>query len=166
MEKRLMHYFLFINQKEESSLEKFTMSGSKGQSIRALVEPVALDSRNLGDGDLSALTLSHSSEQYSSNDFEAYTTISGELECMNAEEVMTTDEEHVVIERETEAESESVLPDIEMTDVSEEVQSEQIIYTTANQSNQNLIFQTKPTLQRVPVSSIQVAKNCFYENLH
>lgn len=132
------------------------MATNKGQSVRALVEPVALDSRTLSDGDLSALSLSHNAEQYSSTDFEAYTSISGDLECMNAEEVMTTDEEHVVIEQESETEGESVLPDIEMTDVSDNVQSEQIIYTTANQHNQNLIFQTKPTLQRVPVSSIQV----------
>lgn len=131
------------------------MATNKGQNVRALVESVGLDTRNLNDGDLSALTLSHS-EQYSTNDFEAYTSISGDLECMNAEEVMTTDEEHVVIEQESETEGESVLPDIEMTDVSDNVQNEQIIYTTANQHNQNLIFQTKPTLQRVPVSTIQV----------
>lgn len=131
------------------------MATNKGQNVRALVESVGLDTRNLNDGDLSALTLSHS-EQYSTNDFEAYTSISGDLECMNAEEVMTTDEEHVVIEQESETEGESVLPDIEMTDVSDNVQNEQIIYTTANQHNQNLIFQTKPTLQRVPVSTIQM----------
>lgn len=133
------------------------MSGNKGQSMRALVEPVALDSRTLSDGDLSALSLSHNVEQYASNDFETYTSISGELECMNAEEVMTTDEEHVVIERESEPDVESVLPDVEMSEVTEEVQTEQIIYTTANQNNQNMIFQTKPTLQRVPVSTLQVA---------
>lgn len=131
------------------------MATNKGQTVRALVESVALDSRTLNDQDLSALSLSHN-EQYSSTNFEAYTSISGDLECMNAEEVMTTDEEHVVIEQESETEGESVLPDIEMTDVSDNVQNEQIIYTTANQHNQNLIFQTKPTLQRVPVSTIQV----------
>ena len=132
------------------------MSVNKGQTMRTLVEPVALDSRTLSDGDLSALSLSHNVEQYSTNDFETYTSISGDLECMNAEEVMTTDEEHVVIERESEPDVETVLPDVEMTDVSEDVQTEQIIYTTASQHNQNMIFQTKPTLQRVPVSSLQV----------
>ena len=75
------------------------MSVNKGQNARALVEPLALDSRTLGDGDLSALSLSHNNEQYSSNDFEAFANIQAELECMNAEEVMTTDEEHIVIFR-------------------------------------------------------------------
>ncbi|XP_031841530.1 protein lin-54 homolog isoform X2 [Nomia melanderi] len=133
------------------------MSVNKGQNARALVEPLALDSRTLGDGDLSALSLSHSNEQYSSNDFEAFANIQAELECMNAEEVMTTDEEHIIIERNIEAET--IVPDVEMTEVSDQAQEEHIIYTTANQNNQNIVFQTKPTLQRLPASTVQVKSN-------
>lgn len=129
------------------------MSVNKGQNSRALVEPIALDSRTLGDGDLSALSLSHSNEQYSSNDFDEFANIQAELECINADEVMTTDEEHIIIERNIE--SETIVPDVEMADVSEQAQ-EHIIYTTANQNNQNIVFQTKPTLQRLPASSVQV----------
>lgn len=91
------------------------MSVNKGQNARALVEPLALDSRTLGDGDLSALSLSHNNEQYSSNDFEAFANIQAELECMNAEEVMTTDEEHIIIERNIQ--TETIVPDVEMTEV-------------------------------------------------
>ncbi|XP_076162664.1 protein lin-54 homolog [Ptiloglossa arizonensis] len=133
------------------------MSVNKGQNARALVEPLALDSRTLGDGDLSALSLSHNNEQYSSNDFEAFANIQAELECMNAEEVMTTDEEHIIIERNIE--TETIVPDVEMTEVSEQAQEEHIIYTTANQNNQNIVFQTKPTLQRLPTSTVQVKSN-------
>ncbi|XP_024937498.1 protein lin-54 homolog isoform X2 [Cephus cinctus] len=129
------------------------MSVNKGHGARALVEPLALDSRTLGDSDLSALSLSNNAEQYSSNDFETFANIQAELECMNAEEVMTTDEEHIVIERNVD--NETIIPDVEMPDVSD-VQPEQILYTAANQNTQNIIFQTKPTLQRVPVSTIQV----------
>lgn len=132
-------------------------TSNKSQGARALVEPLALDSRSLNDGDLSALSLSHSSEQYSNNDFEALANMQADFECMNAEEVMTTDEEHMVLEQNTE--SETIVPDIEMADPSDEVQGEQIIYTAANQNSQNIIFQTKPTLQRVPVSAIQVKPN-------
>ena len=130
------------------------MSVNKGQNARALVEPLALDSRTLGDGDLSALTLAHTTEQYSSNDFEAFANIQAELECMNAEEVMTTDEEHIIIERNIEGDT--IVPDVEMTEISEHAQEEHIIYTTANQNNQNIVFQTKPTLQRLPTSAVQV----------
>lgn len=130
------------------------MSVNKGQSARALVEPLALDSRTLGDADLSALSLSHNNEQYSSNDFEAFANIQAELECMNAEEVMTTDEEHIIIERNIE--TETIVPDVEMTEVSEHIQEEHIIYTTANPNNQNILFQAKPTLQRLPASAVQV----------
>ncbi|KOC67673.1 Protein lin-54 like protein [Habropoda laboriosa] len=133
------------------------MSVNKGQNARALVEPLALDSRTLGDGDLSALSLSHNNEQYSSNDFEAFANIQAELECMNAEEVMTTEEEHIIIERNIE--TETIVPDVEMTEVSEQAQEEHIIYTTANQNNQNIVFQTKPTLQRLPASTVQVKPN-------
>ncbi|XP_076640391.1 protein lin-54 homolog [Colletes latitarsis] len=133
------------------------MSINKGQNARALVEPLALDSRTLGDGDLSALSLSHNNEQYSSNDFEAFANIQAELECMNAEEVMTTEEEHIIIERNIE--TETIVPDVEMTEVSDQVQEEHIIYTTANQNNQNIVFQTKPTLQRLPTSTVQVKSN-------
>ncbi|XP_012236980.1 protein lin-54 homolog isoform X1 [Bombus impatiens] len=133
------------------------MSINKGQNARALVEPLALDSRTLGDGDLSALSLSHNNEQYSSNDFEAFANIQAELECMNAEEVMTTDEEHIIIGRNIE--TETIVPDVEMTEVSEQAQEEHIIYTTANQNNQNIVFQTKPTLQRLPTSTVQVKSN-------
>ncbi|XP_076249052.1 protein lin-54 homolog isoform X2 [Calliopsis andreniformis] len=76
---------------------------------------------------------------------------------MNAEEVMTTDEEHIIIERNIEAET--IVPDVEMTEVSEQIQGEHIIYTTANQNNQNIVFQTKPTLQRLPASTVQVKSN-------
>ncbi|XP_043666806.1 protein lin-54 homolog isoform X3 [Vespula pensylvanica] len=133
------------------------MSLNKGQNARALVEPLALDSRTLGDGDLSALTLSHSNEQYSSNDFEAFANIQAELECMNAEEVMATDEEQVMIEQNIEAET--IVPDVEMSEVSEQIQAEEIVFTSASQNNQNIIFQTKPSLQRVPVSAVQVKQN-------
>ncbi|XP_043260075.1 protein lin-54 homolog [Colletes gigas] len=133
------------------------MSINKGQNARALVEPLALDSRTLGDGDLSALSLSHNNEQYSSNDFEAFANIQAELECMSAEEVMTTEEEHIIIERNIE--TETIVPDVEMTEVSDQVQEEHIIYTTANQNNQNIVFQTKPTLQRLPPSTVQVKSN-------
>ncbi|KAG7208611.1 hypothetical protein KM043_014819 [Ampulex compressa] len=129
------------------------MSVDKGQNARALVEPLALDSRTLGDGDLSALSLSHNTEQYTSNDFEAFANIQAELECMNAEEVMTTDEDQIIIKRSVE--TETIVPDVEMTEVSEQVQAENIIYTTANQNNQNIMFQTKPMLQRVPVSTVK-----------
>ncbi|XP_031841529.1 protein lin-54 homolog isoform X1 [Nomia melanderi] len=138
-------------------MKSVIMSVNKGQNARALVEPLALDSRTLGDGDLSALSLSHSNEQYSSNDFEAFANIQAELECMNAEEVMTTDEEHIIIERNIEAET--IVPDVEMTEVSDQAQEEHIIYTTANQNNQNIVFQTKPTLQRLPASTVQVKSN-------
>lgn len=134
------------------------MSLNKGQNARALVEPLALDSRTLGDGDLSALTLSHSNEQYSSNDFEAFANIQAELECMNAEEVMATDEEQVMIEQNIEAET--IVPDVEMSEVSEQIQTEEIVFTSASQNNQNIIFQTKPSLQRVPVSAVQVFLFC------
>ena len=105
---------------------------------------------SLGDGDLATLALATNTERFPSSDFETLEDIQAELECMNAEEVITSTE-HV------EEEPETIIPDIEMTDISTpEVQSEQIIYTTANQNNQNVIFQTKPTLQRVPVSAMQV----------
>ncbi|XP_035731555.1 protein lin-54 homolog isoform X3 [Vespa mandarinia] len=133
------------------------MSLNKGQNARALVEPLALDSRTLGDGDLSALTLSHNNEQYTSNDFEAFANIQAELECMNAEEVMATDEEQVMIEQNIEAET--IVPDVEMSEVSEQIQAEEIVFTSASQNNQNIIFQTKPSLQRVPVSAVQVKQN-------
>lgn len=129
------------------------MSTNKGQNARALVEPLALDSRVLGDSDLSALSLSHNSEQYSSNDFEAFANIQAELECMNAEEVMSTDDDRIVIEQNIE--TDTIVPDVEMTDISEQVQAEHV-YTMANQNSQNIVFQTKPTLQRVPVSAVQV----------
>lgn len=129
------------------------MSTNKGQNVRALVEPLALDSRTLGDSDLSALSLTHNNEQYASNDFEAFANIQAELECMNAEEVMTTDDDQIIIERNVE--TETTVPDVEMTEISEQVRAEHV-YTVANQNNQNIMFQTKPTLQRVPVSAVQV----------
>ncbi|EFN84203.1 protein lin-54 homolog [Harpegnathos saltator] len=132
------------------------MSTNKGQNARALVEPVALDSRTLGDSDLSALSLSHNSEQYSSNDFDAFANIQADFECMNAEEVMSTDEDRIVIERNIE--TDTIVPDVEMTDISGQVQAEHV-YTMANQNSQNIVFQTKPTLQRVPVSAVQVKSN-------
>ncbi|KAM0736654.1 Protein lin-54-like protein [Formica fusca] len=132
------------------------MSTNKGQNARALVEPLALDSHTLGDNDLSALTLSHNSEQYTSNDFDTFANIQAELECMNADEVMTAADDRIIIERNIE--TETIVPDVEMTEISEQVQAEHI-YTTANQSNQNVVFQTKPTLQRVPASAVQVKPN-------
>lgn len=128
------------------------MSTNKGQNVRALVEPLALDSRTLGDSDLSALSLSHSSEQYTSNDFEEFANIQAELECMNSEGVMT-DDDRIIIERNVE--TDTIVPDVEMTEISEQVQAEHV-YTMANQNSQNIVFQTKPTLQRVPVSAVQV----------
>ncbi|XP_077271969.1 protein lin-54 homolog isoform X2 [Temnothorax americanus] len=130
------------------------MSANKGQNARALVEPLGLDSRTLGDGDLSALSLSHGSEQYTSNDFEEFANIQAELECMNSEGVMT-DDERIIIERNVETD---MVPDVEMTEISEQVRTEHI-YTMANQNSQNIVFQTKPTLQRVPVSAVQMKPN-------
>lgn len=132
------------------------MSTNKGQNARALVEPIALDSRALGDNDLSALSLSHNSEQYTSNDFDAFANIQAELECMNADEVMTAADDRIIIERNVE--TETIVPDVEMTEISEQVQAEHV-YKTANQSNQNVVFHTKPTLQRVPASAVQVKPN-------
>lgn len=133
------------------------MSVNKGQSTRTLVEPVALGSQTLSDTELSALTLASTEGQYTSSDYETLANIEAELECMNAEEVMTTEEDNTVIMESTE--TETVIPDVEMADVSQEVHTEQIIYTTANQSSQNLILQTKPTLQRVATtSSVQVCR--------
>lgn len=128
------------------------MSTNKGQNARALVEPLALDSRTLGDSDLSALSLSHGNEQYTSNDFEEFANIQAEFECMNSEGVMT-DDDRIIIEQNVE--TDTIVPDVEMTEISEQVQAEHI-YTMANQNNQNIVFQTKPTLQRVPVSAVQV----------
>ncbi|CAL1686259.1 unnamed protein product [Lasius platythorax] len=133
------------------------MSTNKGQNARALVEPLALDSRTLGDSDLSALSLSHNSEQYTSNDFDAFANIQAELECMNADEVMTAADDRTRIERNVE--TETIVPDVEMTEISEQVQAEHIYTTTPSQSNQNIVFQTKPTLQRVPASAVQVKPN-------
>jgi len=127
------------------------MSTNKVQNTRALVESLALDSRTLGDSDLSALSLSHSSEQYTSNDFEEFANIQAEFECMNTEGVMTDD--RIIIDENVE--TDTIVPDVEMTEISEQVQAEHI-YTMANQNTQNIVFQTKPTLQRVPVSAVQV----------
>ncbi|XP_012268042.2 protein lin-54 homolog [Athalia rosae] len=132
-------------------------SVNKNLGARALVEPLSLDSQTLSDGDLSALTLSHSSEQYSTNDFEALADIQAELECMNDEEVMTTDDENMVLKQDIE--TETIVPEIEVTTSVDDIQAKQIIYTSANPNNQNIIFQTKPTLQRVPASAIQVKPN-------
>ncbi|KYN45000.1 Protein lin-54 like protein [Trachymyrmex septentrionalis] len=126
------------------------MSTNKGQNTRALVEPLTLDSRTLGDSDLSTLTLSHGNEQYSSNDFEEFANIQAELECINSEGVMT--DERIVIDENVE--TDTTVPDVEMTEISEQVQTEHV-YTIANQNNQNIVFQTKPTMQRVPVSAVQ-----------
>ncbi|KMQ95479.1 protein lin-54-like protein [Lasius niger] len=138
-------------------LRIIVMSTNKGQNARALVEPLALDSRTLGDSDLSALSLSHNSEQYTSNDFDAFANIQAELECMNADEVMTAADDRTRIERNVE--TETIVPDVEMTEISEQVQAEHIYTTTPSQSNQNIVFQTKPTLQRVPASAVQVKPN-------
>ncbi|KAL0108772.1 hypothetical protein PUN28_014127 [Cardiocondyla obscurior] len=68
---------------------------------------------------------------------------------MNSEGGMTDDDRNV--------ETDTTVPDVEMTDISEQVQAEHV-YTMANQSSQNIVFQTKPTLQRVPVS-VQMKPN-------
>ncbi|XP_011860813.1 PREDICTED: protein lin-54 homolog isoform X2 [Vollenhovia emeryi] len=129
------------------------MSANKGQNARALVEPLALDSRTLGDNDLSALSLSHGGEQYTSNDFEEFANIQAELECMNSEGVM--DDERMI---ERNVETDTIVPDVEMTEIAERVQTVQAehVYTMASQNSQNIVFQTKPTLQRVPVSTVQM----------
>ncbi|KYM75671.1 Protein lin-54 like protein [Atta colombica] len=132
------------------------MSINKGQNTRALVEPLTLDSRTLGDSDLSALTLSHGNEQYPSNDFEEFANIQAELECINSEGVMT--DERIVIDENVE--TDTTVPDVEMTEISEQVQTEHV-YTIANQNNQNIVFQTKPTVQRVPVSAVQKRYGLF-----
>lgn len=151
----------------------------KGQNARALVEPLALDSRTLGDNDLSALSLSHNSEQFASNDFEEFANIQAELERMNAEEVMAGEDDQMMTRYDTifvlnillmifaliklfilfsvidrNVETDTIVPDVEMTEINERVQADHI-YTTANQNNQNIVFQTKPTLQRVPASAVQ-----------
>lgn len=126
-------------------------NNNKGQNTRALVEPLALDSRTLGDSDLSALSLSHGNEQYPSNDFEEFANIQAELECINSEGVMT--DERIVIDENVE--TDTTVPDVEMAEISEQVQTEHV-YTLANPNNQNIVFQTKPTVQRVPVSAVQV----------
>lgn len=128
-----------------------TMATNKVSDTGALAESI-----NIADGDINTLSLSHSSEQYSSSDYEAFASIEAELECMNAEEVTTTEEESIVLEETIEETEENINQDVEMTDVSEVVQNEEIIYTTANHANQNIVFQTKPTLQRVPISAVQV----------
>jgi hypothetical protein len=140
------------------------MSLNQSQGSRTVVEPVALGSQTLSDNELSSLTLSHTGEPYDSNDYETLANIEAELECMNAEEVMTTQEEtNNIITMNNE--NESILPEVMMSDGQpQEVQTEQIIYTTANQSSQNLILQTKPTLQRVPsTTSVQV---CYIRILY
>uniref|UniRef100_A0A0C9PP89 Lin54 protein n=1 Tax=Fopius arisanus TaxID=64838 RepID=A0A0C9PP89_9HYME len=124
------------------------MSSNKSTGPRALVEPLTL-----ADNELSALNISNS-DHYSTSELESFVSIEADLECMN-EEVMTTEE--IILERPED--NVTIAPDVEMTDLSEEVQSEQIIYTTANQTNQNVVFQTKPTLQRVPMSAVQVKPN-------
>ncbi|XP_008547227.1 protein lin-54 homolog [Microplitis demolitor] len=106
-------------------------------------------SESAGDG---ALTLEHSSEQYT-NEYDQFASIEAELECMNAEEVTTTEEE-ITVEEHVETE-EVISPDIEMTDVSEEVEEVETVYKPVTKVNQN-VFQTKPTYQRVPVSPAQV----------
>ncbi|KAK0179600.1 hypothetical protein PV327_005338 [Microctonus hyperodae] len=130
------------------------MATNKTSETGALAEPI-----NIADGDINTLSLSHSSEQYSSSDYEAFASIEAELECMNAEEVTTTEEESILLEETIEETEENTNQDVEMTDVSEVVQNEEIIYTTANHANQNIVFQTKPTLQRVPISAVQVKPN-------
>lgn len=127
------------------------MSTNKGQNLRTLVDPLGLDSRTLGDSDLGSLSLTQTGEQY--NDLEAFANIQTELDSMNADDVMADD--HVIIKRNIEAET--IVPDVEMAEISEQVQAEHV-YTMANQNNQNVVFQTKPTLQRVPVSAVQVTK--------
>lgn len=127
------------------------MSVNKGQNARALVEPLAIDSRTLGDSDLSALSLTHNTDQYMTSDFEELANIQAELECMNAD--VMADDDRAVIKRDIE----TIVPDVEMTEISEQVQAEHV-YTMASQNNQNVVFQTKPTLQRVPVSAVQVKR--------
>ncbi|XP_043276542.1 protein lin-54 homolog isoform X2 [Venturia canescens] len=133
------------------------MAGNKGTSARALAEPIGLDSRNFSDGDLSALSLSHNAEQYASNDFETLASIQAELECMNAEEVISTEDDPGTVEQNTE--TESAVSDVEMTDVSEEIQPEATTFETQRHPSQNVIFQTKPSLQRVPITAVQAKSN-------
>ncbi|XP_034950242.1 protein lin-54 homolog isoform X2 [Chelonus insularis] len=124
------------------------MATNKSSESEALVETISL-----GDNELGTLSLSQNSEQYSSSDYEAFASIEAELDCMNAEEVTTTEEEIITLEEHVE--TEIIGPDIEMTDVSEE-KTKRLTYSTANQSNQNVVFQTKPTLQKVPISAVQI----------
>ncbi|XP_015126769.1 protein lin-54 homolog [Diachasma alloeum] len=125
------------------------MSSNKSPGPRALVEPLTL-----ADNELSALTLANSTDHYSASELESFVSIEADLECMN-EEVMTTEE--IIIERPED--NQTIAPDVEMADLSEEVQSDQIIYSPSPQPSQNLVFQTKPTLQRVPISAVQVKPN-------
>ena len=125
------------------------MSGNKGSGARALAEPMSLDSRTFGEGDFS-----HTSEQYTSNDFDTFASIEAELECMEAEEVISTEDDGIAIEQTIENETE--VQDVEMA---EDIQSEQIIFTSPNQAGSNVRFQTKPTLQRIPITAVQVKPN-------
>lgn len=127
------------------------MAMSKEESTKSLLD-------TLNDSDLTTLAVSNSMD--SSGDFETLDNIQAELESMNAEESQM-EEEHqqqessdtsiVISENNI---SECILPDVEMTEVvPPEVESEQVVYTTASPtSGQNLVMQTRPTLQRIPAS--------------
>ncbi|GLG98115.1 Protein lin-54 homolog [Gryllus bimaculatus] len=51
---------------------------------RAIVETLSLDAGSLGDGDLSALTLQHTGDQFTSSELESFATLQAELECYNS----------------------------------------------------------------------------------
>lgn len=143
------------------------MSVNKSQNSRTVVEPVALGSQTLSDSELSSLTLAHSTDQFGSSDYEAYASLEAELESMQAEEVITSEDHTIIEESGVEIEPETIIPDVEMTDVSDEPQQfEQIIYTTAAPSvNQNLILQTKPTLQKVPATTAAQVCSIHLQNI-
>lgn len=122
------------------------MSSTNTSGVRALVEPL------IPDTELSSLSISN--DQYTAAELETFVGIEAELECMNAEEVMTTEEDIIPLSHQEDPQT--IVTDVDMADISE-VASEQIIYTTAAQTPQNPVrFQTKPTLQRVPITAVQV----------
>ncbi|XP_011505901.1 PREDICTED: protein lin-54 homolog isoform X2 [Ceratosolen solmsi marchali] len=122
----------------------FTMSLNKNQGSRTVVEPVALGSQTLSDTELSSLTLTHSGEQYAANDYETLANIEAELECMNAEEVMTTEEENSTI-IEVNNENDALLSDVVLTDGQ---QQERVPSTTS--------VQIKPNVSHTQSQSIMI----------
>ena len=131
------------------------MSTDNEMESKILVEPVALGAQTLLDTDLSSLALAHDNEQYgASDDFETLASIEAELESMNSEEVLSEETAHTVIEENVEPET--IIPDVEMTDLSQEamlVETPQLVVTTATDIGTNFFVEAKPTLAKTPITS-------------